>query len=207
MKRSILIKLREWKSSTDRKPLIIRGARQVGKTTVVKQFAEEFDCFLYLNLDRSSDVRLFAEDDIRVLLDKIYFHCHQQKISGATLLFIDEIQNSPAAIKQLRYFYEEVPDLYVIAAGSLLETLINSHVSFPVGRVEYLALRPCSFLEFLDGIGEEFDSDAILNLKGSYIHERLMNHFANYMLVGGMPAAVVRYAEKRDVFAVGSVTG
>lgn len=205
MKRSILTKLREWKLSTNRKPLIIRGARQVGKTTVVKQFAEEFDCFLYLNLDRLSDVRLFSEDNIRILLDKIYFHCHQQKISGTTLLFIDEIQNSPAAIKQLRYFYEELPDLYVIAAGSLLETLINSHVSFPVGRVEYLALRPCSFLEFLDGIGEEFDSNAIVKFKGSYIHERLMNHFANYMLVGGMPAAVVRYAEKRDVLAVDSV--
>ncbi len=205
MKRIAIEELRRWKDSSDRKPLIIRGARQVGKTTLVNQFAEEFDCYLYLNLDRTRDLNLFLEDDIHTLLDKIYFHCQKRKTAGKTLLFIDEIQNSAAAIKQLRYFYEEIPDLYVIAAGSLLESLINRGSTFPVGRVQYLALRPCSFLEFLDGIGEEFDSQSITQLKGSYVHERLMAHFLNYMLVGGMPAAVVKYAEKRDVLAVDSV--
>lgn len=205
MKRLAIERLRQWKESSDRKPLIIRGARQVGKTTLVNQFAEEFDCYLYLNLDRTRDLNLFLEDDIHTLLDKIFFHCQKKKTTGQTLLFIDEIQNSAAAIKQLRYFYEEIPDLYVIAAGSLLESLINSGSTFPVGRVQYLALRPCSFLEFLEGIGEEFDAQTIKQLKGSYVHERLMAHFLNYMLVGGMPAAVVKYAEKRDVLAVDSV--
>ena len=84
---------------------------------------------------------------------------------------------------------------------SLLETLIDTHVSFPVGRVEYMALRPCSFLEFLNGIGEEYDAEVIKGLAGDAIHERLMNHFLNYVLVGGMPEAIMKYSERRDVLA------
>lgn len=202
IQRTALQHLERWKSSPDHKPMILRGARQVGKTTLINQFAERFDNYLYLNLDRKRDRDLFVEDDIPTLIDRIHIHCHKKKSDGDTLLFIDEIQNSPDAVRLLRYFREEAPSLYVIAAGSLLETLIDSHISFPVGRVEYMALRPCSFVEFLNGIGEEYDVEVIEALNGDGIHERLINHFLNYVLVGGMPEAIMKYAERRDVLAV-----
>ncbi len=205
IERCALQYLKQWKNSKDHKPLIIRGARQVGKTTLVNHFALEFDTYLYLNLDKERDLRLFDEDDTITLVDKIYIHCKRQKKAGSTLLFIDEIQNSPEAVKMLRYFKEDIPELYVIAAGSLLETLIDTHISFPVGRVEYMALRPCSFTEFLNGIGEVFDAEVVKSLKADAIHERIMNHFLNYILVGGMPEVIMKYAEKRDILSVNNI--
>lgn len=205
IQRTALQRLEQWKLSLDHKPLVLRGARQVGKTTLINQFAEGFDNYLYLNLDRKRDRELFAEDDIQLLIDRIHIHCQKQKSEGETLLFIDEIQNSPDAVRLLRYFKEEAPHLYVVAAGSLLETLIETHVSFPVGRVEYMALRPCSFVEFLEGIGEGYDAGVVRALKGEAIHDRLMKHFMNYILVGGMPEAIMKYAEHRDVLAVETI--
>ena len=205
IERNALQHLKEWKNSKNHKPMIIRGARQVGKTTLVNHFALEFDTYLYLNLDKERDLRLFDEDDTITLVDKIYIHCKRQKKAGSTLLFIDEIQNSPEAVKMLRYLKEDIPELYVIAAGSLLETLIDTHISFPVGRVEYMSLRPCSFTEFLNGIGEVFDAEVVKSLKADAIHERIMNHFLNYILVGGMPEAIMKYAEKRDILSVNKI--
>ena len=205
IQRTALQRLEQWKSSLGRKPLVLRGARQVGKTTLVNQFAEEFDNYLYLNLDRKRDCELFVDDDIPTLIDRIHIHCRKRKSDGQTLLFIDEIQNSVDAVRLLRYFREEAPWLYVVAAGSLLETLIDTHVSFPVGRVEYMALRPCSFVEFLNGIGEEYDADVVRSLQGEAIHGRLMNDFLNYILVGGMPEVIMKYSERRDVLAVDSI--
>lgn len=177
----------------------------MGKTTLIDQFSKGFDNYLYLNLDRKRDCSLFAEDDIPTLMDRIHIHCRKHKSDGKTLLFIDEIQNSPEAVHLLRYFREEVPSLYVVAAGSLLESLMDTHVSFPVGRVEYMALRPCSFVEFLNGIGEEYDAEVIRGLAGDAIHERIMNQFLNYVLVGGMPEAIMKYSERRDVLAVNQI--
>ncbi len=205
IQRTVYKRLVEWKNSTNHKPIILRGARQVGKTTLINQFSDEFETYLYLNLDKKSDLRLFDEDDLPTLIDRIYVHCRKTKGDGDTLLFIDEIQNSPQAVHQLRYFYEQAPWLYVVAAGSLLESLIDNHISFPVGRVEYVSLAPCSFLEFLDGIGESFDAGAVRDLKGDGIHDRLMNHFLNYMTIGGMPEVVMKYAERRDILAVDSI--
>ena len=199
--RKFILQLRQWADNPARKPLVIRGARQVGKTTVVESFAKEFDVFLSLNLERKEDVQLFekhhsAED----VLTAIYLLKKQFRKSGRTLLFIDEIQNSPKAVSLLRFFYEDLPHLYVIAAGSLLETLIDSHISFPVGRVEYLALRPCSFSEFLGAMGEEPIREALLEAKLPIgIHHHTMKLFNEYVLVGGMPEAVALYAQKRDL--------
>ncbi|KWW26808.1 MAG: putative ATPase (AAA+ superfamily) [bacterium P3] len=197
--------IERWKESTEHKPLVLRGARQVGKTTLINHFATGFDNYLYLNLDRKRDRDLFVEDDIPTLIDKIHIHCRKKKKDKDTLLFIDEIQNSAEAVRLLRYFREEAPWLYVVAAGSLLETLIDTHLSFPVGRVEYMALRPCSFIEFLNGIGEDYDADIVKTQNADAIHDRLMNHFMNYILVGGMPEAIVKYAERRDVLAVDTI--
>lgn len=198
--------LEQWAESEDRKPLILRGARQVGKTTLVNEFSKKFDVFLSLNLDKHEDHLLFEQyASIEILTDAIYRHCKKQKKQGRTLLFIDEIQSSPKAVAILRYFYEEMNQLHVICAGSLLESLIDKHISFPVGRVEYLAIRPCSFLEFLNGIGEDFDFDLVNNLNVSNVHNRVIALFTNFTIVGGMPAAVNKYAVNRDVLAVDKI--
>ena len=201
--REILSDLMAWKQRKNRKPLILRGARQVGKTTVVNEFAKNFDDYLHLNLEKKNHAQIFENsDDPDLILDSIYLQLAKQKKQGEVLLFIDEIQNSPKAMAILRYFYEELPNLYIIAAGSLLETIIDLNVSFPVGRVEYLAMRPCSFLEFLNGIDADFDAEVIKNLNGNPIHDRLIQHFKKYMIVGGMPAIISGYAENNDLIAI-----
>ena len=196
--------LSQWKESRDRKPLVIRGARQVGKTTLVKEFAKQYDVFLDLNLEKTADRQLFEDHrDIQSLITAIFFHKKKQKNGGTTLIFIDEIQFSKPAVAILRYFYEDANDIHVIVAGSLLETIIDVRkISFPVGRVEYLALRPCSFLEFLNGVGDDFDANLIENLNASPVHARIIKHFNDYTLIGGMPAIVSKYAENQDIIAL-----
>ena len=141
--RDILKKMRQWADSPYRKPLILRGARQVGKTTVVNQFGTEFDNYLSVNLEKR-EVRLLFEktDNVKQLVSMLFLYCNVSQQPGRTLIFLDEVQASPKAVALLRYFYEDTPDLYVIAAGSLLETMLDKHVSLPVGRVEYMALYP-----------------------------------------------------------------
>ena len=152
-RRKILDKLEAWKQDSKHKPLILRGARQVGKTTVVNEFGSQFDNYLYFNLERSECIKLFEmEIPLDNLVQMLFASLGKPQKDGTTLIFIDEIQNSPKTIALLRYFYEQRPDLYIIAAGSLLENLVDVKVSFPVGRVQYLALRPCSFYEFLGAI-------------------------------------------------------
>lgn len=195
--------MREWRDRADRRPLILRGARQVGKTTAVMEFGREYDVFLHLNLEKKGDRELFEiSDNPKKVLDIIFLHLEKSKGPGTTLLFIDEIQNSPRAIAMLRYFYEELPDIHVIAAGSLLESLVDLHLSFPVGRVEYMAMRPCAFIEFLDGVGKQFDANVISDLKADAIHDRLMEEFTIYMVVGGMPAIINEYAKHHDLFVL-----
>jgi predicted AAA+ superfamily ATPase len=199
--RNAILTLRAWKDKPFHKPLVIRGARQVGKTTLVKIFAKEFETFLHLNLERAEEHELFEKNDTAEdVLTAIYLHKKQEKRKGKALLFIDEIQNSPKAVALLRYFYEDFPELYVIAAGSLLESLIDIHISFPVGRVEYMALRPCSFTEFLDAMGETPILHALQRLSlPAAIHGRMMNLFNKYVLVGGMPEAVASYARTKNI--------
>lgn len=204
--RYALTYLEEWKKSPFRKPLILRGARQVGKTTLVEEFAKSFDCFLRLNLDEEEDRRLFTQyKDVHKLIEAIFFYLRQNVTRKSTLLFIDEIQNSPEAVAMLRYFHEKRPDIYVIAAGSLLENVIDRKISFPVGRVEYMALHPCSFLEYLNGIGEDFDRQVIEDLKADTIHDRLMYEFRRYCIVGGMPEAVKYYAATNDLLSLDTI--
>lgn len=202
--RTLLNQLRDWKGRSNRKPLILRGARQVGKTTLVNEFSKDFPIYLRLNLENVADRTLFEQyDDIHELINAIYLFNRQLKQDVPTLLFIDEIQNSLKAVAMLRYFYEEAGYIHVIAAGSLLESLLDrQRISFPVGRVEYMALRPCSFLEFLDGIGEAFDANLVKSQEASPVHERLIRFFNIYTIVGGMPAAIMQYAENRDILSV-----
>lgn len=200
--------LRSWATKEERKPLVLRGARQVGKTTLVELFAKDFDTYIYLNLEEKENAELFAADySFEDLLAGIYFKANkQQDENKRTLIFIDEIQNEPKAVQVLRYFYEKRPDLYVIAAGSLLESLMGRHISFPVGRVEYMALHPCTFVEFLKAVGQDVIAEQIeqVSLPAS-LHSHVMDLFKKYMIVGGLPEAVANYAQFNDLVRLNGV--
>ena len=206
-KRQILKDLKEWKESNFRKPLVLRGARQTGKTTVVNHFSKEFDTYIYLNLEKESDKNLFEnKKDIKEIFQMI---CFERNISpkGETLLFIDEIQNSANAVMQMRYFFEELPEVFVIGAGSLLEIMMDVHkISFPVGRVEYKYLFPMTFEEFLLAL-EENQAAELLNTIPipSFAHKKMIDLFRLYTFVGGMPEAVLRYKQTKDFLQVAQV--
>jgi len=205
IQRKIIQDLLQWKERDNRKPLVLRGARQVGKTTIVEEFAKNYDVFLHLNLEKESDRQLFeSTDNVDVIIHNIFYHKKTLYQKESVLLFIDEIQFSKRAIALLRYFYEEANYIHVIVAGSLLETVIDVRIiSFPVGRVEYMAVRPCSFLEFLNGLDNDFDAKLVEGMQvQSVIHNRVMDYFHNYVLVGGMPAAISQYAKNRDLLSV-----
>lgn len=200
--RQLMEELQRWSEKENRKPLVLRGARQVGKTTLVDEFSKQYDVYIKLNLEQSTDAFIFSKTDN---VKEIYqYLCVQKKVvvdsNKRTLLFIDEIQNEPKAVGLLRYFYEEMPWLHIIAAGSRLQTLIKQRVSFPVGRVEYLALRPCCFMEYLGAMGEDALAQMIRNMDvTSVYHEMLLSHFNRYTLVGGMPEVLVGYAQNGDI--------
>lgn len=207
-KRDIITDLQHWTTSKNRKPLVLRGARQVGKTSVVQMFGNEFENYIYVNLEDVLIKRVFEEAlNVKLLLDTLFSLQAQPRKEGRTLLFIDEIQNSPRAVQLLRYFYEQLPEIYVIAAGSLLETLIDKHISFPVGRVEYMAVRPCSFREFLTAKGDEAVRNLIMQNPemSNSLHPKLMSDFQIYSLIGGMPEVVSNYLDNSDLTALTSI--
>ena len=205
--REILADLEAWKTSRNRKPLVLRGARQVGKTTAVHQFAEKFDHYLYLNLEKPEERRICEQaESFEEFLEAIFFTKKIPKNKGQTLIFFDEIQNSPQTVSKLRFFKEEAAHLYVIAAGSLLETVIDVHVRIPVGRVEYRYLYPLTFREFLKAIGENELAEQMQSIKiPTYAHEALLKQFRKYTLIGGMPEAVRVYAETGDLMELNPV--
>ncbi|MDR2847750.1 MAG: AAA family ATPase [Bacteroidales bacterium] len=202
--RNAIDELRKWAKTPHRKPLILRGARQVGKTTLVDEFAEDFEIYLKLNLEEEDDRNIFEQHSrMDSLLIAIYLHNEKPRKAAKTLLFIDEIQNSPKAVAKLRFFYEKAPHIHVIAAGSLLESLIDIHIHFPVGRVEYMAVRPCSFNEFLGAMGrlelKEFHQKALIP---EALHPEVLGLFNTYTLIGGMPEVVNNYAHHKDIVSL-----
>ncbi|MDR1171007.1 MAG: AAA family ATPase [Bacteroidales bacterium] len=207
--RYAIAELKQWAATSNRKPLILRGSRQVGKTTLVDSFSKDFENYLYLNFEKNpSAMALFEkEQEITDLMAEIFLFCNKENRQGKTLLFIDEIQNSKTAITGLRYFYEaKLPDLYVITAGSLLETMLNKKISFPVGRVEYLAVRPCVFGEFLRAVGETHLEKALLNQKiPEALHAKTMNLFNTFTLIGGMPEIVADYAANKNLVGLNRI--
>lgn len=203
--RDILWELKKWRVKDTRKPLIIRGARQVGKTTVVRQFSGEFKEFIYMNLELPEDRKPFENfSNFETLLQTLFFLKNKSLADRAnTLVFIDEIQEVPDALQHLRYFYEESPDIPVIAAGSMLESLFNPNISFPVGRVEYLVIQPASFPEFLGASGETAGLQQILTMPvATFAHDTLLKLFRTYCLIGGMPEIVAHYAANKDLSAL-----
>lgn len=207
-KRDITGKLSVWAKNNGRKPLILRGARQVGKTTAVNMFSNLFDQYIYLNLELKEEKRIFEQEySIDELIQAIFFYKNQVRGNGKVLIFIDEIQACPSAVSYLRFFYEIFPELYIIAAGSLLETLIDTHVSFPVGRVEYLVMKPLNFKEFLNALDEKSSLDIINNTTPvpDFAHEKLMKLFHIYSIIGGMPEIVQKYSEQKDILALNNL--
>lgn len=203
--RDIVNQLIIWKNSNTRKPLLLRGARQVGKTTVVNMFADQYEQYIYLNLEQADKSLPFSDyNNVTRLVEQIFF-LYNKDIGNLknTLLFLDEIQEAPGALNMLRYFYEQVPELHVIAAGSLLESAINGQTKIPVGRVEYKVIRPFSFHEFLLAMGEDLAAKEVTNVPvKDYTHEKLMGLFHSYILIGGMPEVVRHYLENRSLGAL-----
>jgi predicted AAA+ superfamily ATPase len=194
MKRLAEKEVIEWKNSPRRKPLIIRGARQVGKTWLVENvLANLFDTFVKIDLEKRRDLHLHFAGNLepRTILNHLEL-VTSRIISGKTLLFFDEIQACPRAITALRYFYEQIPELHVVAAGSLLEFAFDE-ISVPVGRVQYLHLHPMTFYEFLLAMGKEPMADNSLALPkrvSPSIQKMILSELRNYFFVGGMPECV-----------------
>jgi uncharacterized protein len=191
-----------WKSSLGRKPLIIRGARQVGKTTLIKQFAKTYKHQILLNLEKPDDALWFSNYTNAKMIIESLFLSKNIPISSLseTLLFIDEIQESPDAIQLLRYFYEDFPDLHVIAAGSLLEFEMKKVKSFPVGRVEFLYLHPLNFTEYLEAIGHLAALEQLDKIPcESFAHTTLLNLFNQFTITGGMPEVVAGYIKNNSL--------
>ena len=200
MKRFIDDELMKWKQNPSRKPLIIRGARQVGKTFSIKQFGSaNYGNTAYLDLERNSSLHtVFSGDlDAKRIISDLEVVSGQKISPQTTLLVLDEIQACPRAIMALRYFYEELPDLNVIAAGSLLEFAMRD-ISFPVGRIQFLTMHPLAFGEYLWAVGKQ-EAAEIINGKpkqlSDALHTMLIDELRRYFFVGGMPQAVKAYAE------------
>lgn len=205
IKRHIDDYLLEWKNSIDRKPLLLRGARQVGKTTAIKHFGEQFEYFIEANFEKQKDLSLlFAKNlSIKEIVARIGAIYDKPIISGKTLLFFDEIQVCPEAIHSLWFFKEDYPELHVVAAGSLLEFALKGLRSYGVGRIRSLFMYPLSFDEFLESQGKtnwlqkkrEATSEAPLF---DELHNILVEEFRSYLMVGGMPASVVAWKNNKD---------
>jgi uncharacterized protein len=206
--------LDRWRDSQDRRPLLVRGARQVGKSFGVREWAQKhFDAqnWLEINLEERADYRRLFEKDLNVerIIDELEFSAGVNLRSSKSLLFIDEIQASSQALTSLRYFYERIPELHVIAAGSLIDFVL-SEISFPVGRIDTLYVQPLSFFEFLRALGKGGLVDRIETVPYTRplpetIHEELSVDLKKYFRVGGMPDAVRALSETNDLQAVGQV--
>lgn len=210
--RNILKELEIWKNSKNRRPLIIRGARQVGKTVAVELFGKTFDNIISLNLERDSDKNIFENaTSVEMVCRGIELSKGKNPLSPNTLLFIDEIQNSGRAIELLRFFYEDYPQIYVVCAGSLLEAIMKKEgFSFPVGRVEFLYMFPLTFDEYLKAFGkdkmlEELCKVTLEHPPSKTLHQMAAELFNEYCFVGGMPAVVSDFLEKKSYISIADI--
>jgi predicted AAA+ superfamily ATPase len=191
-----MVHLHAWQRRAERRPLLIRGARQVGKTVLVRMFGAGFRRYAELDLGRPDHANLFRRGlSAGDLIQAILLECNVPPGDDPPLVFLDEVQECPEAVAALRYLQEDCPQVPVIAAGSLLEVALETaHIPFPVGRVEYLYLRPLTFAEFLGAVGEAQARTAYLSVPTpAFAEAKLLQLFHLYALIGGMPAAVAAY--------------
>ena len=198
----------EWAESSGRKPLLLRGARQVGKSTAVKHLGEKFPHYVEVNLEKQPSYKQLFDGDLDVhrIVPQIAAMAGKPVVPGKTLLFIDEIQSSQKAIMSLRFFKEDMPDLHVVAAGSLLEFALQDLPTFGVGRIHSMFMYPMTFDEFLVANGEQLLMDVrnqatFANPLPEPLYIKLIDLFRTYMLTGGMPEAVGKWVETHDFLA------
>ena len=208
MERIIDEELKKWAESSAHKPLLLRGARQVGKTYAVRKLGQSFKHFVELNFEEHPELSAFFEKAMTAapLVEKLAAYARTAIVPGETLLFLDEIQACPAALSALRYFWEQMPSLHVIAAGSLLEFALQEIPSLGVGRLTSRFMYPMTFVEFLRGIGEErlvglLDQADFRHPLEIPFHNRLIEHLRTYMAIGGLPEVVSGYAKSHDLNA------
>lgn len=199
--RNIDLDLLEWKKSDNRKPLLLRGARQVGKTSAVKNLSKQFRYFVEINFDENQSFKSIFEKDYspQEICEQLSVLTNTPVLPGETLLFLDEIQACLPALSRLRYFYEKMPDLHLIAAGSLLEFALAELPSFGVGRLRSLFMYPLSFREFLAALGEHLlvktiDEASFIKAPADPIHKKILSFYRKFLMIGGMPEVVSAYA-------------
>jgi len=211
--RSIDAELLAWSKEPDHKVLLLRGARQVGKSSAVRHLGKNFSHFLEVNFEEDTEARSFFEKGSlspQPICELLAIKYGTPIIPGKTLLFFDEIQACIPAISSLRYFYEKMPNLHVVAAGSLLEFALEEIPSFGVGRITSMFMYPFSFYEFLNALGENLLVDAIRNASTEKplheaIHGKSVELLKRFLAVGGMPEAVVKYAKTNDLLQAQTV--
>lgn len=203
--RNIDRNLEQWRDDVNRKPLLLRGARQVGKSSSVRHLAEKFPYFIEVNFEKRPELRRVFEEvsDVKEVARRMGILFSTPVEPGKTLLFLDEIQSCPSAIKSLWFFKEDYPELHVVAAGSLLEFALKDLSSYGVGRVQSMFMYPLSFSEFLNAIGKGGWVDAINEADFDHplpeeLHKELVEQFRIFILVGGMPASVLSWAQGQD---------
>ena len=208
MEREIIDKLRKWKESPNRKPLILWGARQVGKTWALKEFGREcFDDVVYISFYNNSRIAaLFEKDyDTSRIIGELETAFHRRINPGKTLVIFDEIQGAPKVLESLKYFCEDAGEYAICAAGSLLGVALHQGVSFPVGKVDELHLYPMSFAEYLRAMGESDLADAVSDMKDSRLsdfRDRYIELLKTYYVTGGMPEVVREYRDNHDLYEV-----
>jgi len=190
----------------DRKPLLLRGARQVGKSSAIRQLGTHFKNFVEINFDENKEIKSFFDSSLspKEICEQLALYYHTPVIPGETLLFFDEIQSCQSALAKLRYFYEKYAELHVAAAGSLLEFALEEIPSFGVGRIRSLFMYPFGFDEFLTALNEEELSEAVKTASpekplAEPIHQQLLGRLKIFLICGGMPEAVSQYVRNRDL--------
>jgi uncharacterized protein len=211
MKRTQYSALVNWKKAPNRKPLILQGARQVGKTWLMKEFGKnEFEHVVYLNFESSARLKSIfdADFDINRIISILEIEVNHKIQSNNTLIIFDEIQEAGKGLTALKYFCEQAPEYYIIAAGSLLGVSLQKNSSFPVGKVDFLRMYPMSFWEFLDSIGQSVMKEHLEAKNWPVIdvfHEKLVELLRLYYFIGGMPEVVANYVQFQDLSAVRAI--
>ncbi len=213
MKRHLYIQLLEWKNKPQRKPLLLQGARQVGKTYLLKEFAcQEYSDLAYFNFEQEPDLKSIFEHSLSpsYLFENLSAFAGKKIEPLKTLVFFDEIQASPKAVTSLKYFCEEAPNYHIAAAGSLLGVSLGRETSFPVGKVNFMTLYPLNFFEYLEAV----ENEAILTMlktKNNWdqlpeiFHKKLLDLYKFYLFMGGMPEVVQNYRDNQDINAVRNI--
>ena len=210
MKRTLYKRLLLWKNSRNRKPLLLQGARQVGKTYLVDEFGHnEYSSFIYLNFEQDPDLKTLFTGSLNPqnIIKNISLYIGQKITSDDTLIFFDEIQVVQEVLTSLKYFYEQTPDYHIISAGSLLGVSVGKQSSFPVGKVNFMTMYPMNFTEYLTAFGEELLTEKLMNTKTvealpEILHEKLLNQLKMYLYLGGMPEVLQDYLDNEDIASV-----